>query len=83
LVAKSSRLAFSGPKSFRAPFALGALPEAAAFVAGFFATEATLFFAGLDALADGDFFAAGFDLAGVLEFFFFAELAINLGVALG
>jgi len=87
-VAKSSRAGFSGPKSFAAPFAFGDLPAPALdFEAGFFAAELTLFFAGFEALAedlgDDDFFAAGFDLAVALEFFCFAELAINLGVALG
>jgi hypothetical protein len=56
--------------------------------AGFFAAaELTLFFAGFEGLAedfgDDDFFAAGFDLAVALEFLVFAELAINLGEALG
>src|SRR6059058_5824634 len=75
-VARSSRAAFSAPKSFRAPFAFGDLPVAADLPPVF----AAVFFA---ALVEDDFFAAGFDLAVVLELFFFAELAINLGHALG
>jgi hypothetical protein len=52
----------------------------AALAAGFFGAG---FFTGLEALAcdfvtfeDADFFAGAFDLAGDLELFFFAEMAI-------
>jgi hypothetical protein len=60
-----------------------------ALTAGFFA-ELAVFFAGFDDLARAfvafgraAFFAGLLDFAGVLECFFFAELAINLGDALG
>src|SRR3954465_7110422 len=75
-------------KFFCAPLAFGDLPACAviffgALAAGFFVAFASDFFAGFGALArafvtfgrDG-FFAGRFDFAGVLEFFFFAELAI-------
>jgi hypothetical protein len=65
----------------RAPFAFIDLPVEgatffAALAAGFFGAG---FFAGFDdfaAFEDDDFFAEAFDLAGDLELFFFAEMAI-------
>src|ERR1043165_1462186 len=82
LGASNSCAAFLGPKSFLAPLAFIDLLEGAAdflvtLAAGFFAT---VFFAGFAAafFAFGceAFFAGAFDFAGVLEFFFFTELAI-------
>src|ERR1051325_6075958 len=85
LGAGNSCAACFDPKSFFAPLALsdllaGAAAFFVAFAAGFFAA---VFLAGFDDLAAaffafgrGAFFAEALDFAGVLEFFFFTELAI-------
>ena len=85
---------FSEANFFWAPFAFGVLPDraddffarAGAFLAAGFRTELAAFVAGLDDLACA-FVALGreeaFALAGVFELFFFGELAIFFGNALG
>jgi hypothetical protein len=68
--------AFAEPNSFRAPLAFGVLPFFAG--AGFFVVFAIdFFFAGRAAFGCDFFFAElFFGFAGVLELFFFAEVAI-------